>query len=172
MGENKLSTNTSNVRFIPNKWVLKKIFKGKFNEKITVEDIKTQIFNEFEENTQLQKKVHSLEDKLYEIGEWKDKYEASQIISEKYKDRIDVKEDEIKSYKKDINSLKNEIKKLKSEITDKNLKIKSIEKQYLADKKDMEYDFKKQLDDCVKKYEKEIKDLKSKYEKKVKKGDK
>lgn len=126
---NELTTNKSDVKFKPNWLGLKMMLKGGFKHKISIDDIKRYIHDEMSSNTNLQKEVHTLKNRLHEIDEWKEKYDLSCLTLEEYKTRLESKEEEIDYYINLVESLRRDIKKLKTQLGNLELQCKELRKE-------------------------------------------
>lgn len=126
---NKLTTNKPDVKFKPNWLGLKMMLKGGFKHKISIDDIKRYIHDEMSSNTNLQKEVHALKNRLHEIDEWKEKYDLSCLTLEEYKIRLESKEEEIDYYINLVESLRSDIKKSKTQLGNLELQCKELRKE-------------------------------------------
>ena len=99
-------------------------------KKVSVNDIKQYLVDEFENTKSLQNQVYDLQDKIKKCAETQLKYDTTLLTLDEYKKRLEEKDRRIKSLDRDIEAYERQIKNINSAKNDEILKYKKLEKMY------------------------------------------
>ena len=99
-------------------------------KKVSVNDIKQYLVDEFENTKSLQNQVYDLQDKIKKCAETQLKYDTTLLTLDEYKKRLEEKDRRIKSLDRDIEDYERQIKNINSAKNDEILKYKKLEKMY------------------------------------------
>ncbi len=99
-------------------------------KKVSVNDIKQYLVDEFENTKSLQNQVYDLQDKIKKCAETQLKYDTTLLTLDEYKKRLEEKDRRIKNLDRDIEDYERRIKNINSAKNDEILKYKKLEKMY------------------------------------------
>lgn len=125
-------------------------------KKVSVNDIKQYLVDEFENTKSLQNQVYDLQDKIKKCAETQLKYDTTLLTLDEYKKRLEEKDRRIRSLDRDIEDYERRIKNINSAKNDEILKYKKLEKMYDELKSNFDSKLEKELKNKTLSYRKVV----------------
>ena len=125
-------------------------------KKVSINDIKQYLVDEFENTKSLQNQVYALQDKIKKCAETQLKYDTTLLTLDEYKKRLEEKDRRIKKLDRDIEVYEKEIKRINSLKNDEVLKYKKLEKMHDDLKTKFDSKLKKELKNKTLSYREDV----------------